>query len=129
MASEGDIILDDLQRQRRPWSATGAAGLQTLRDRTGSGDSDTVPECVVTAVCPGWVRTRMGGAGAPTDVQTGSATQVWLATSDEPAALHSGRYMRHMRELPTPATATDRSIQDGLLENCARSSGAELSNP
>jgi len=86
-------------------------------------------ECVVTAVCPGWVRTRMSGAGAPTDVQTGSATQVWLATSDEPAALHSGRYMRHMRELPTPATATDHSIQDGLLENCARFSGAELSNP
>lgn len=24
MASEGDIVLDDLQRERRPWSATGA---------------------------------------------------------------------------------------------------------
>lgn len=70
----------------------------------------------------------MGGAGAPTDVRTGPATQVWLVTSDDPAALHSGHYMRHMRELPTPATTTDRSIQDGLLENCARLSGADLPN-
>jgi NAD(P)-dependent dehydrogenase (short-subunit alcohol dehydrogenase family) len=34
----------------------------------------------VNAVCPGWVRTRMGGAGAPRDVQTGAKGIVWAAT-------------------------------------------------
>jgi len=129
MASEGHIVLDDLQRERRPWSATGAYRDSKLCEiAMAQAMARRFPESVVTAVCPGWVKTRMGGAGAPTDVRTGSATQVWLATSDEPAALHSGRYMRHMRELPSPATATDRSIQDGLLEACARLSGADLPN-
>lgn len=34
----------------------------------------------VNAVCPGWVRTRMGGAGADRDVDQGAAGVVWLAT-------------------------------------------------
>ncbi|MFJ5776455.1 SDR family NAD(P)-dependent oxidoreductase [Streptomyces sp. NPDC093094] len=31
------------------------------------------------AVCPGWVRTDMGGAWAPTSVEKGADTAVWLA--------------------------------------------------
>ena len=34
----------------------------------------------VNAVCPGWVRTRMGGSGAPRTVEEGADTIVWLAT-------------------------------------------------
>ena len=34
----------------------------------------------VNAVCPGWVRTRMGGANATLSVETGADTIVWLAT-------------------------------------------------
>ena len=34
----------------------------------------------VNAVCPGWVRTRMGGAGATRTVEKGAETIVWLAT-------------------------------------------------
>ena len=34
----------------------------------------------VNAVCPGWVRTRMGGAGATRTVEEGAETIVWLAT-------------------------------------------------
>jgi NAD(P)-dependent dehydrogenase (short-subunit alcohol dehydrogenase family) len=33
----------------------------------------------VNAVCPGWVRTEMGGTGAPRSVETGAETPVWLA--------------------------------------------------
>ena len=33
----------------------------------------------VNAVCPGWVRTRMGGAGATRSVAEGAATAIWLA--------------------------------------------------
>jgi NAD(P)-dependent dehydrogenase (short-subunit alcohol dehydrogenase family) len=34
----------------------------------------------VNAACPGWVRTDMGGAGAPRSVQQGAASIVWAAT-------------------------------------------------
>jgi len=37
----------------------------------------------VNAVCPGWVRTRMGGDGAPLSVEEGSATIVWAALLPE----------------------------------------------
>lgn len=33
----------------------------------------------VNAVCPGWVRTRMGGSGASRPVEKGAETVVWLA--------------------------------------------------
>ena len=35
---------------------------------------------LVNAVCPGWVATAMGGAGAPRSVQEGAAGIVWAAT-------------------------------------------------
>jgi len=38
------------------------------------------------AVDPGWVPTKMGGAGAPDDLEMGHLTQTWLATSDTGAA-------------------------------------------
>ena len=86
-------------------------------------------DAVVTAVCPGWVRTRMGGSGAPTDLRTGAATQVWLATSEEPGALISGRFMRHMRNLAIPRAATDTDLQEGLLAACRTISGFGLPAP
>jgi len=36
----------------------------------------------VNAICPGWVRTRMGGEGAPRAVSEGAAGIVWAATLD-----------------------------------------------
>ena len=35
---------------------------------------------VINAVCPGWVRTDMGGRGAPRSVEKGAASIVWAAT-------------------------------------------------
>lgn len=37
----------------------------------------------VNAVCPGWVRTRMGGSGASRGVEKGASGIVWAATLDE----------------------------------------------
>jgi hypothetical protein len=37
---------------------------------------------VALAINPGWARTRMGGPGAPVDLDTGQRTQTWLAVSD-----------------------------------------------
>ena len=46
------------------------------------------PDVHSNAVDPGWVPTRMGGPHATDDLALGHDTQVWLATSDEPAASH-----------------------------------------
>jgi carbonyl reductase 1 len=34
---------------------------------------------LVNAACPGWVRTAMGGSGAPRSPEQGAKTPVWLA--------------------------------------------------
>jgi NAD(P)-dependent dehydrogenase (short-subunit alcohol dehydrogenase family) len=41
------------------------------------------PRVKVNAADPGWVRTRMGGAGAPRSIEEGADTLVWLATLDD----------------------------------------------
>jgi NAD(P)-dependent dehydrogenase (short-subunit alcohol dehydrogenase family) len=46
----------------------------------------------VYVMCPGWVRTDMGGANASRSVEEGADTAVWLAT-DAPADL-SGKFFR-----------------------------------
>ena len=52
----------------------------------------------VNAVCPGWVKTRMGGQGARKSVEDGADTPVWLAT-EAPASL-TGRFFRDRKEIP-----------------------------
>jgi NAD(P)-dependent dehydrogenase (short-subunit alcohol dehydrogenase family) len=51
----------------------------------------------VNAMCPGWVRTDMGGANAPRDVTQGADTAVWLAL-DAPATL-TGKFFRDRKEI------------------------------
>src|SRR6266850_2372388 len=46
----------------------------------------------VNSMCPGWVRTDMGGANAERDVSQGAETAVWLAL-DAPQDL-SGKFLR-----------------------------------
>ncbi|EDX82391.1 oxidoreductase, short chain dehydrogenase/reductase family [Synechococcus sp. PCC 7335] len=44
----------------------------------------TVPPSIkVNSMCPGWVRTRMGGEGASRSPKEGADTAVWLATLPE----------------------------------------------
>lgn len=38
---------------------------------------------LANAMCPGWVRSDMGGSGAPRTVEQGADTAVWLATLPE----------------------------------------------
>jgi NAD(P)-dependent dehydrogenase (short-subunit alcohol dehydrogenase family) len=52
----------------------------------------------VNAVCPGWVRTEMGGAGASRSVVKGAETPVWLA-SDAPQDL-TGMFLRDKKVIP-----------------------------
>jgi NAD(P)-dependent dehydrogenase (short-subunit alcohol dehydrogenase family) len=60
---------------------------------------ELMPEGIaVNAVCPGWVKTKMGGSSAPRPVSTGAATPVWLAT-EAPQQL-SGKFFRDKSKIP-----------------------------
>ena len=84
------------------------------------------PEVLSNAVDPGWVPTRMGGAGAPDDLVMGHLTQTWLAVSDDPTATVSGRYWHH-RKVQRPAAETlDPAFQDRLLAKLAELTGVPL---
>ena len=52
----------------------------------------------VYVMCPGWVRTDMGGANATRSVQEGADTAVWLATA-APQTL-SGKFFRDRKVIP-----------------------------
>ena len=52
----------------------------------------------VNSVCPGWVRTDMGGSNATRSVKEGADTIVWLA-SEAPQKL-TGKFLRDRKEIP-----------------------------
>jgi NAD(P)-dependent dehydrogenase (short-subunit alcohol dehydrogenase family) len=123
----GQPGLDDLQFERRRWSGSGPYSDSKLLDVVlAFAVARRWPGGLSNAVDPGWVPTRMGGPGAPGDLTLGAATQVWLATSDDPAAMVTGRYFYHQRQRDTHPAARDRSVQDGLLDACARLTGVPL---
>jgi NAD(P)-dependent dehydrogenase (short-subunit alcohol dehydrogenase family) len=56
-----------------------------------------LPKFAVNSVCPGWVRTDMGGQGATRSVEEGADTIVWLA-ADAPQTL-TGKFLRDRKEI------------------------------
>jgi NAD(P)-dependent dehydrogenase (short-subunit alcohol dehydrogenase family) len=52
---------------------------------------------VVNSMCPGWVRTDMGGPSASRSVEEGADTAVWLSTDAPPEI--SGKFFRDRKEI------------------------------
>lgn len=72
-------------------TALNALTRTTAADLHGSG-------ILVNAMCPGWVRTDMGGPGAPRSVEQGADTALWLATLPEKGP--TGGYFRDRKPIP-----------------------------
>jgi NAD(P)-dependent dehydrogenase (short-subunit alcohol dehydrogenase family) len=85
------------------------------------------PDVLSNAVDPGWVPTRMGGAGAPDDLRLGHLTQEWLATSEDSDARTSGGYWHHQRRREPHPAVHDPRFQDELLGHLGRLTGTRLS--
>lgn len=52
----------------------------------------------VNSMCPGWVRTEMGGPNAPRSVEQGADTAIWLA-AEAPQEL-TGKFFRDRQQIP-----------------------------
>lgn len=84
------------------------------------------PAVFSNAVDPGWVPTRMGGQGAPDDLEQGHLTQTWLATGDDAKAKVSGKYWHHREQRRPAEQAQDPRFQDELVARLAELTGYKL---
>lgn len=91
--SSGAGQLSDMNGSRAAYRLSKAA-LNALT-RTLAWDERWVK---VNSMCPGWVRTDMGGSGAPKSVEEGADTAVWLATL--PDAGPTGGFFRNRKPIP-----------------------------
>ena len=124
MHEGADATLEDLAWTTRPWNASRAYADSKLHDTIlAFAVARKWPGVLSNAVTPGWVATKMGGKGAPDDLDAAPKTQVWLATSNDRTAMVSGRYFYHMRQRPADPAARDATVQERLLAECARLSG------
>jgi NAD(P)-dependent dehydrogenase (short-subunit alcohol dehydrogenase family) len=78
------------------------------------------------AVDPGWVPTKMGGRGAPDDLDKGYETQSWLAVSDDPKASVSGRYFYHKNISRHNKDADSVELQEEFIKVCGEVTGVRL---
>ena len=81
------------------------------------------PDVYSNAVDPGWVPTKMGGRGAPDDLEKGYETQTWLAVSNDDNAKVSGRYFFHKKERRHNPEADDIVLQEQFLKACREVTG------
>jgi NAD(P)-dependent dehydrogenase (short-subunit alcohol dehydrogenase family) len=125
--TSGRASLDDLDWTRRRWNGRQAySDSKLFLTVLAVAIARRWPDVRSNAVDPGWVPTRMGGPAASDDLTLGHETQVWLATSDDPAAAVSGKYWYH-QQIRSPAPAvSDRAFQDDLLHQLAVVTGEAL---
>jgi len=123
----GDDSLRDIDWVERRWDTNRAYSESKLYvTALAFAVARRWPKVLSNAVDPGWVPTKMGGPGAPDDLDMGHLTQTWLAASDDPAANVSGRYWYHRHQQEPAAEALDPGFQDRLIAKLAELTGVVL---
>jgi NAD(P)-dependent dehydrogenase (short-subunit alcohol dehydrogenase family) len=128
LEANGQARLDDPQWRTRQWDGMQAYSDSKLYDvMLAFAVARLRPGTLSNAVDPGWIRTRLGGPAATDGLPEGAETQVWLATSDEPAATVTSHYFKRRRALRANPEAYDQGLQEELLTLCADLTGVKLS--
>jgi len=91
--SSGAGQLSDMNGGRAAYRVS-KAGLNALT-RTLASDERWLK---VNTMCPGWVRTDMGGSAAPRSLEQGADTAVWLATLPDHGP--TGGFFRDRKPIP-----------------------------
>lgn len=126
--TDPDPTLNDPQWSGRRWNGAQAYSDTKLHDvLLAFGVARRWSEVRSNVVSPGWVATRMGGRGAPDDLDKAHVTQAWLAVSDDPRATGTAGYFYHQRPAELHPAARDLELQDHLLAYCRDLSGIALS--
>ena len=127
MHDRASANLDDILWRKRRWDGSSAYAESKLHDvMLAFAVARLWPNVLSNAVTPGWVATKMGGAGAPDDITQAHLTQAWLATSDEAAARTTGGYFYHLKRREPNLEARDSALQDRLIDICGEISGVDL---
>src|SRR5215470_2008452 len=123
----GRPMLHDIDWVERHWDQTQAYSESKLYvTALALAVARLCPDVLSNAVDPGWVPTKMGGAGATDDLEEGHLTQTWLAVSDDPAARVSGAYWFHRQRQAPAAEAAVVHFQDQLLSTLAKLTGVSI---
>ncbi len=123
----GEAELHDIDWTERRWNTNQAySDSKLFVTALAMAVARLWPKVTSSAVDPGWVPTKMGGAGAPDDLEQGHLTQTWLAISDETEARASGGYWHHRKRQKPAAAAQDPAFQDRLIARLAALTGTKL---
>jgi NAD(P)-dependent dehydrogenase (short-subunit alcohol dehydrogenase family) len=127
MHDSADANLDDILWRKRRWDGSSAYAESKLYDvMLALAVARLWPNVLSNAVTPGWVATKMGGSGAPDDINQAHLTQAWLATSDDPAARTTGGYFYHLKRREPNPEARDVALQNRLIDICREISAVGL---
>ena len=127
MHHHADANLDDILWHLRRWNGSDAYAESKLHDAMlAFAVARLWPDVSSNALEPGWVPTRMGGPGAPDDMDQAHRTQAWLAAGADPAVQVTGEYFYHLRTLAPNPQAKDIVLQNRLIALCEELSKVHL---
>ena len=122
-----DAQLDDILWVKRRWNGSSAYAESKLHDAMiAFAVARRWPGVTSNSLEPGWVPTKMGGPGAPDDLDQAHRTQAWLAVSDDAKAKVTGKYFYNLKRMTPNPQAHDNALQDRLIAICAEISGVAL---